>query len=230
MISAPRDRSEPQRRRHHQRHIFRWFYPRALRTLGHRTGPAARLGSHAESDLHLLTGRIGIARHFAEEWDEHLEFGMGSRRSRDSGVLAETALRRVTARSSGAGHRRRVGVGPAESEVSTPEQFDFWRPSPTDRLRRCSEVLPESGGRLAGEKAEFPFCLTDARNDHPFERGPEVSQTETTEIFDLTAEDVSELSWEELTKTIVSGPSPCRGSYGGCGTTLPGTVITTRTR
>jgi hypothetical protein len=57
-----------------------------------------------------------------------------------------------------------------------------------------------------------------------------VSQTETTEIFDLTAEDVSELSWEELTKTIVSGPSPCRGSYGGCGTTLPGTVITTRTR
>ncbi|MEV5498726.1 hypothetical protein AB0M50_25330 [Nonomuraea fuscirosea] len=57
-----------------------------------------------------------------------------------------------------------------------------------------------------------------------------MSQTETTEIFDLTAEDVSELSWEELTKTIVSGPSPCRGSYGGCGTTLPGTVITTRTR
>lgn len=34
-----------------------------------------------EGSLHLRTGLIGIAQHFAEEWDEYLEFDTGERDS-----------------------------------------------------------------------------------------------------------------------------------------------------
>ncbi|MET8000565.1 hypothetical protein [Nonomuraea glycinis] len=38
------------------------------------------------------------------------------------------------------------------------------------------------------------------------------------EILDLIADDVTDITWEELTKEVVNGTSPCRG---GCGTTVP---------
>ncbi|WP_157594230.1 hypothetical protein [Streptosporangium amethystogenes] len=50
-----------------------------------------------------------------------------------------------------------------------------------------------------------------------------MSHADTSETLDLVAEDVTELSWEELTKEVVNYVSPCRG---GCGTSLPSTIST----
>jgi hypothetical protein len=43
-----------------------------------------------EGRLHLRTGLIGIAQHFAEEWDEYVEFDTGER---DSARLARVLNR-----------------------------------------------------------------------------------------------------------------------------------------
>ncbi|WP_433438272.1 hypothetical protein [Nonomuraea sp. CA-141351] len=42
-------------------------------------------------------------------------------------------------------------------------------------------------------------------------------------IIDLVAEDVTDITWEELTGQIVNGTSPCGN---GCGTTIPVTTPT----